>query len=121
MLATSLPIMGQRPNVETIDRSSARQGMGFETGDRHRAAMSDEHEMRAMPGPLPPEVAAASSPFHSMAGSTPELPRRNPKLTLGVIGGLLAIVALTIGMLFSSTSFVDREDVPIPKSTLVAE
>jgi len=95
--------------------------LGTETGDRHRAVMSDGPEMLAMPGPLPPGVAAVSSPFHSKAGSEPEVPRRNPKLALGVVFGLIAIVALTLGMLFAGTSFVEQEDIPIPKSTLVAQ
>ncbi len=94
---------------------------GFETGDRHRAVMEGHPEQLAMPGPLPPGVAAVSSPFHSKAGDEPSVPRRNPKLTLGVICGLIAIVALTVGMLFSSTSFVESSDVPIPKSSLIVE
>lgn len=53
------------------------------------------------------EVVVASLFFYLMVGLIFEFFCWNPKLILGVIGGLFVIVVLMIGMFFSSTSFVD--------------
>lgn len=82
--------------------------------------MDDGPEMFAMPGPLPPGVAAVSSPFHSKPAAESSIPRRNPKLTLSVVFGLIAIVVLTLGMLFAGTSFVEQSEIPIPKTPIAA-
>lgn len=66
-----------------------------------------------MTGPRPPVGAEAiESPYHSKPDAEESVPRRNPALTLGIVGGLLAIVALAIAMLFSSPDYVETETEP---------
>jgi len=96
--------MGQKPTQKHSSRSAARSGIGFEAGARHRAHMDGDFD--AKPGP---SAAALSSPYHSKPDAEKSVPRRNPKLVFAVIGGFLAIVALTFGMLFAGTNFLDDE------------
>jgi len=113
--------MGQKPQINTPTRSSARQGTGFESGARHRAHTAEETDnpMAGMPGPLPPGTAAASSPVHSAPDAEESVPRRSPKLMFGVIGGLIAIVALAIAMIFFGPPTPD-DSAPSPESVIEA-
>ncbi len=103
--------MGQKPQPTHDTRSAARVGTGFETGARHRAHMEGEHEeLGVVPGLRPPSHGEAiESPYHSKPDAEESVSRRNPMVTLGVVGGLLAIIALAIAMLFSSPDYVETE------------
>jgi hypothetical protein len=103
--------MGQKQPQKPTTRSAARAGTGFETGARHQAHM--EEDLGAVPGPRPPVGAEAiDSPYHSKPDAEESVPRRNPYVTFGVVGGLIAIIALAIAMLFSGPDYVETEGEP---------
>lgn len=103
--------MGQKPPEHTPSRSSARVGTGFETGARHRAHMGG-----LAVAPASAQARKAGSPFHSKPAAKKSVPRRNPKLMFAGIAGLIAILALAFGMLFSGPTFVDEGDTEQPTS-----
>ena len=109
--------MGQKPNKVHDSRSDLRRETGFETGTEHHAKMEGEHR-GPTPGLQPPTRStadAAGTPFHSKPAAEQSVPR-NPKLIVGIVAGLLAIIALTVGMLFSGPTFVDETATETPDS-----